>query len=217
MASGLPGHRVAARTATLSARIKSSSGMSPASATAEADTPAGTAAPAMPCVRATTKHTLHGAEGPAAVRISTSRDDQVPTDGGPNHPWRPGSAPRRPASEAFGLSRCHRRGCLCHRRLCRRRRRRRGGLSDCHRASDEGPCLLLTHRHGRCCADGDEGARYRCRCQHLTRLCLIDSTVTPPIGLRRSPDRDVLPLNVMDAYASLRPTLKNTEIRPRRN
>ena len=51
----------------------------------------------------------------------------------------------------------------------------------------------------------------------LTRLCLIDSTVTPPIGLRRSPDRDVLPLNVMDAYASLRPTLKNTEIRPRRN
>jgi hypothetical protein len=32
---------------------------------------------------------------------------------------------------------------------------------------------------------------------NLTRWCLIDSTVTPPIGPRRSPKRDV-PLNVLD-------------------
>jgi hypothetical protein len=51
-----------------------------------------------------------------------------------------------------------------------RRRRRRGGSSDSHRASDDGPCLLLPHRYGSHRADGDQAARDCPRNEQLDTL-----------------------------------------------
>ena len=96
----------------------------------------------------------------------------------------------RSALEALGRNRFHDRAGLRRRWHCRRRRRR-GGSSDSHRASVDGPCLLLTDRYGSHRADGDQAARDCAAMSNLTRWCLIDSTVTPPIGPRRSPKRDV--------------------------
>ena len=75
----------------------------------------------------------------------------------------------RSALEALGTRRFHGRAGVRRRCNCRRRRRR-GGSSDSHRASIDGPCLLLTDRYGSHRADGDQAARDCARNEQLDPL-----------------------------------------------